>query len=197
MVKSDPLRKGGCGDEKCMVCTSEGKGSCRRNGAGYRITCLECPEDGLVTEYEGETGRNGYSRGLEHQNGLRNEDESNPLWKHCTIQHGGRKVHFRMDILKTFKYPLMRQNDEGVRVKCSKADILMNSRSEFHQPGIVRVVAYRGNLNEEQTGAVHNPSRGRGRAGRSMMAGRNQEISPRAGVSGRERRRRGSRPGEA
>ena len=32
MIKSDPLRKGGCGDEKCMVCTSGGKGCCRRNG---------------------------------------------------------------------------------------------------------------------------------------------------------------------
>ena len=98
MVKSDPLRKGGCGDEKCMVCTSGGKGCCRKTGAGYRISCLECPEDGLVTEYKGENRRNVYSRGLEHQSGLRNEDESNPLWKHCTRQHDGRKVKFKMDV---------------------------------------------------------------------------------------------------
>ena len=158
----------------------------------YRISCLECPDDGLVTEYEGETGRNGCSRGLEHQSGLRNEDESNPLWKHCTIQHDERKVNFKMNVLKTFKHPLVRQNDEGVIVKFSRADILMNSKSEFHQLGIVRFVAFRRNLNEEQTGAVPNHSSER-RAGRNMMTGRNQETSLRAGVAGRDRGRRESR----
>ena len=97
---------------------------------------------------------------------------------------------------KTFKHPLVRQNDEGVRVKCSRADILMNSKTEFHQPGIVRVVAFRGNLNEEQTGAGPNHSSGR-RAGRNLMTGRNQETSLRTSVAGRERGRRESRPGEA
>ena len=63
--------------------------------------------EGLVADYEGETGRNDYSRGLEHQNGLKNIDESNPLWKHCTIQHYGRKGDFKMDVLKNFKYPLV------------------------------------------------------------------------------------------
>ena len=94
------------------------------------------------------------------------------------IQHSGRKVDFKMDVLKNVKYPLVRQNDEGVRVKCSKADIVMNSKSEFHQPSIVRVVAIRGNINKEQTGAALNPGRRGG--DRTMMAGRNQEISPRA-----------------
>ena len=57
----------------------------------------------------------------------------------------------------------------------------MNSKSEFHQPSIVRVVAIRGNINDEQTGATSHP---RKRAeGRSMMAGRNQAISPKAGGS--------------
>ena len=45
-----------------------------------------------VVNYEGETGCNCYSRGLEHQDGLRNEQEDNPLWKHCTLEHGGEKV---------------------------------------------------------------------------------------------------------
>ena len=104
--------------------------------------------------------------------------------------HDGRKVNFKMDVLKTFKHPLVRQNDEGVRVKCSKADILMNSKSEFYQPGIVRVVAFRGNLNDEQAGAVPNNSRGRRRTGRNMMTRRNMERSLRAGGPGREMRRR-------
>ena len=67
----------------------------------------------------------------------------------------------------------------------------MNSRSEFHQTGIVRIVEIRGNINEEQTGAG-----GRGRGGGSTRYGRNQTTSPRAGVPssrGGERGRR-SRP---
>ena len=103
MVKSYPLKRGGCGDDKCMVCCSGGRGDCRKNGAGYRISCHECPLDGLVGDYEGETGRNAYSRGLEHQNGLKIEDESSPVLKHRTIQQSGRKVDFKMDVLKNFK----------------------------------------------------------------------------------------------
>ena len=83
----------------------------------------------------------------------------------------------------------MRQNEKGVRVKCSKADILMNSRSEFHQPSVVRVVAFRGNPNQEQTGAVPNPARGRGRV--DVMTGRKQERFPRAGMPGVGGRGRG------
>ena len=36
----------------------------------------------------------------------------------------------------------------------------MNSKSEFHQPGIVRIVAVRGNVNDEQMGVF--PLAGRG-----------------------------------
>ena len=174
-AKSNPLRKGGCGREDCMVCTTSGRGDCSKSGAGYKITCMDCPKDKLVTSYEGETGRNPYSRGLEHQADLRNEKEASPLWKHCLIQHNGNKAIFKMDALRSFKYPMVRQVNEGARVRISKANICMNSRSEFHQPAIVRVMAVRGNLNELQTGI-------------SLLAGR-----PRGGtrgwVRGRGRRR--------
>ena len=106
----------------------------------------------VKAEYEGETCRNPYSRGLEHARDLENQCEKSPLWKHCTIQHGGRKVEFKMDALRAYKYPMVRQVNEGARVRLTDADICMNSKSEFHQPGIVRVVAVRGNVNEEQTG---------------------------------------------
>ena len=61
----------------------------------------------------------------------------------------------------------------------------MNSKSEFHQPSIVRVVAIRGNINDEQTGATSHPMRRV--EGRIMMAGRNQAISQRAGGIERDR----------
>ena len=35
--------------------------------------------------------------------GLRNEVEENPLWKHCTLEYGGEKVEFCMTALKSFR----------------------------------------------------------------------------------------------
>ena len=49
--------------------------------------------------------------------------------------HGGRKVAFKMDALQSFKYLMVRQVNEGARVRLTEADISMNSKSEFHQPG--------------------------------------------------------------
>ena len=170
-LKSNPLRKGGCGREECMVCSTWGKGDCSRSGAGYRITCLECPKVKIKAEYEGETARNPYSRGMEHLRDLENMCEKSPLWKHCSIQHEGRKVQFKMDALRAFKYPMVRQVNEGARVRLTEADVCMNSKSEFHQPGIVRVVLVRGNVNEERTGVFPLDGRGQGRGKGSSRGG--------------------------
>ena len=92
-LKSNPLRKGGCGRTDCLVCSTGGKGDCSKSGAGYRIECQECPADKLLTSYEGETGMNPYSRGLEHERDLRSEKESSPLWKHALFSMGvGRQT---------------------------------------------------------------------------------------------------------
>ena len=115
---------------------------CERNGSGYRRA-------GRVTEYEGETGANGFSRGKEQAGGLRMEEEDNALWKHCQLEHGGEKVEFSMKVLGSFQSSMARQVNEGVRIKRSKADCLMNSKSEFHQHPVVRVVPMRG-IQQEQ-----------------------------------------------
>ena len=47
---------------------------------------------------------------------------------------------------------------------------------------MLRVVAFRENSNQEQTGAVPSPAKGRGRGGRNMMTGTNQDMFPRAGM---------------
>ena len=86
----------------------------------------------IKAEYEGETARNPYTRELEHTRDLENESEKSPLWKHCSNQHAGRKVGFKMDALRSFKYPMVRQVNEGARVRLTKANICMNSKSEFH-----------------------------------------------------------------
>ena len=65
------------------------------------------------------------------------------------MEHGGEKVEFSMKVLGSFQSSMARQVNEGVRIKRSKADCLMNSKSEFHQHPVVRVVPMRG-IQQEQ-----------------------------------------------
>ena len=153
LAKSDPLKPAMCGRDNCFPCTSGGGGDCSKSSVGYRLECLKCPETNMSAKYDGESGNNGFTRGLDHQDGLDKKREVNPLWKHCEIQHNGEKVNFKMVCLKSFPSAFMRQVNEGVRIANSKADICMNSKAEFHQPSIVRVSTVLGNHNEEQTRA--------------------------------------------
>ena len=111
---------------------------------GYRIVCQGCLQIGKLTVYEGESARNAYSRGCEHCEGLRNEREESPLWKHCQLAHNGEKQDFSMEVVGSFHSCLERQINEAVRITSSQADFIMNSKSEFHQAPIVRVDRPRG-----------------------------------------------------
>ena len=102
-----------------------------------------------MVEYEGETAYNGFTRGLEHEACQRQRDESNALWKHCELEHGGQRANFSMRVLGSFSGCLERQVNEAVRIGSSKADSIMNSKAEFHQAPLVRVVTVVG-LEEEQ-----------------------------------------------
>ena len=95
------------------------------------------------------------------------------LWKHCLVAHGGERVEFSMKVVGTFQSCLARQVNEGVRIKRSRAQ-LMNSKGEFHQHPVVRVVPMRGLNNEpgEMAG-------GRGRGGRGQARGRARQAGGR------------------
>ena len=75
------------------------------------------------------------------------KQEENALWKHCLVAHAGERVDFSMEVVGNFHSCLVRQVNEGVRIKRSKAE-LMNSKAEFHQHPVVRVVPTRGLQNE-------------------------------------------------
>ena len=75
----------------------------------------------------------------------------------------------------------MRQANEGVRIIYCKADICMNSKSEFHQQAIVRVSVNLGNTNDEQLAV----NVGRSRSG--QQAGGRGTASHRMRGSGRQR----------
>ena len=181
--KAEPLKSKFCGRETCFPCTSGG-GNCEKNSSGYRVTCLTCQRAGVSAMYEGETGRNGFTRGLEHLAALRLEDEENAMWKHCVVQHGGVEAEFEMKMLKSFNSCLERQVNEAVRIILTKADIVMNSKSEFRQAPIIRVVPTTG-LQEEQEGSRSSPwgrggTRGlaRGRSFRGRQGGRRETRLP-------------------
>ena len=76
-----------------------------------------------------------------------------------------------------FNSCLARQVNEAVRREMSTADCVMNSKAEFHQAPLVRVVPVTGLLEEQEAGAdPRQPAgRGRGRPAR-RAAGRNKQM---------------------
>ena len=55
LAKSEPLKRKGCGREKCFPCRTGG-GNCEKNGVAYRVRCETCRRAGKMTEYEVESG---------------------------------------------------------------------------------------------------------------------------------------------
>jgi hypothetical protein len=184
-IKSDPFGNKVCSRPNCMICTHDGtKGGCRGQGMAYTQTCKECPSgEGMEKEsavYYGETGRSNYERGVSHLRDLRNEVLDTPLWKHCQLVHDGMKVEFQMETVGTFPSCEERQTNEGSRVKLSVVKHVLNSKSEWHQPPLYRVVIDTGNEQQEQgdtwtQGGAGSRGRGRGQArgrARGAAAGR-------------------------
>ena len=89
------------------------------------------------------------------------------MWKHCLVEHGGEKAEFSMKQTGVFRSCMVRQVNEAVRIEMSRADCVMNSKSEFHQAPLIRVVPVAG-LHEEQEAGVdpRGGGRGGGRGGR-------------------------------
>ena len=77
---------------------------------------------------------------------IEKKDGNNAFAKHLEIHHPDRmgdKRAFRFSVLRTFKSSLMRQIWEAVKIHQAKADTSLNSRSEWHQPCIDRIVVTR------------------------------------------------------
>ena len=85
------------------------------------------------------------------------------------LEHKRQEVEFSMKVLDSFQSSMARQVKEGVRINRSKADCLMNSKSEFHQHPVVRVVPMRG-LQQEQG----EDQGGRGQGHRQRRQGQEQ-----------------------
>ena len=171
LAKSEPLKVKSCKREDCFICTTSEAGKCEKNGIGYSIRCDTCLRAGKVMNYEGESGKNGYTRGRQHLDSLRRRDEENALWKHCIVEHNGELAEFSMKTIGVFSSCLARQINEAVRIAMSKSDCIMNSKSEFHQAPLVRVIPVMGLVEEQGAGGEPRQVVG-GRRGRGVGRGR-------------------------
>ena len=142
LQRNNPNRTKGCVSTDCMACrTGRGEGGeCRNNNVGYELVCDECGGENVC--YVGETGQNIYTRGLKHMANYRGKLEESPLWKHAQLQHDkSLTVSFSMKVVKCFADPLTRQVNESVRINNCKAKHQLNSKSEWHGPATIRLVA--------------------------------------------------------
>jgi hypothetical protein len=194
-VKSNPLGDKNCRRPKCEICKGEKPGMCDIPSCGYRQTCSECKESGIRAEYEGESAKTCYERSLDHVEDMRKEDLQSPLWKHCTIVHQSRHVKFEVEVTGTHKTVLERLTDELVRIKVSESDTILNSKNDWTQPPLIRVVPVTGNRLETQIGDDQP-----GRAERLQRQRQSQTLYPAnpgrvtTGQNSRERRQSRAEP---
>ena len=96
--------------------------------------------------YHGESGFNGVHRLGEHETAIKNRDTKNALAKHLALHHTdkvGDPDVFDYKVLGTFRKCLEREVSEGIALTFSKADIIMNQKSEHHQPAVHRTLMTR------------------------------------------------------
>ena len=135
LQKSYPFDKEKCSMRDCLICTSNGKGNCKKESITYEIKCNKCNYI-----YIGETSRNGYTRGREHLLALKKKDKESTLYKHLQIVHHNDKENthrFTMNITGCHDTALTRQITEAVKINNAKHP-LMNSKLEFGHHAIIR-----------------------------------------------------------
>ena len=153
LVRTDMGRSIPCTMDDCPIClTNPGEGGGakhHRSGALYSGTCLICQAehgDDFEAIYWGESGDSGYVRIKEHCECIQRRDAGNAFAKHLEDHHPermGDTLAFRFKVARTFRSSLMRQIWEAVKIHGSKATIVLNSKAEWMQPAIDRIVVTR------------------------------------------------------
>ena len=104
--------------------------------------CKICKERGSEQAYEGETCRNMYLRGLEHEDLFKKEDKNSVIFRHAKKVHEKeiKNVEFGMKIVKTFTKPISRIINEGIRIKNRDINTLLNTKHEYFGPSVKKRV---------------------------------------------------------
>ena len=149
LVKADPFQGNKCSDPKCLPNKNyKNKINCRRNNIGYKIPCKLCP-----AAYLGESGENMHTCAKSHLSKFYSKTkhirESSAFFKHIANKHGGVKEgskfedYFEICIVKAYRKPITRVVEEGVFIINHEGEIL-NSKTEWHQPKIIRTTVLQG-----------------------------------------------------
>ena len=139
----------GCFYTDCYLCESGVKGGSHTlSGPDYSGICRLCKKEQKVARYDGESGRSGYYRTTKgHKKSILDKNEETSAFsKHLKKYHPEREGDpsvFELRVESTHKKCLQRQVTEGVFISNTTADYIMNSKTEFHQPSVNRVVTTR------------------------------------------------------
>ena len=120
--------------DNCMMCRDGGSGKCRTNNITYTLTCKQCKDI-----YIGETNRNAYTRGKEHESQMRRKDKNSVMNRHQQQKHADIGTpNFEMKITGIHRTALERQITEAVQINRQPTNRLINNKSEFRQNKIMR-----------------------------------------------------------
>ena len=139
-----------CEAEDCIPCVQAKQSddppqNCRKNNIAYSAECKTCEKKNKSRVYYGETSRNLYLRCKEHYSNVNSRQDKSWMVKHIMKEHDGNfdEVNFRWKILGSFKKPLTRQITEAVKIKRSKDEVNLNSKTEFNAQRIKKVIIER------------------------------------------------------
>ena len=129
--KSNPTETIGCIDDGCMAC-KDGRGmggKCRQSNINYEIECQLCPA-GQRSKYLGESSRNMFTRGKEHEANYRNRNQKSFMLKHQRKDHNGVPGVYTAKVVGSDQDCLTRQVREAVRIRRCQVPVL-NGKSEW------------------------------------------------------------------
>ena len=69
------------------------------------------------------------------------EVQGKPLWEHAKEEHGGgvKTSWYKMTLTKTHRTALQRQMQEALNIENSRADLVLNKKSEWNGSKIPRL----------------------------------------------------------
>ena len=146
LVRTDLSANKPCKQQDCILCIrGEGNSSTshHRGGALYKGSCKLCEKNNLRAEYHGETGYSAYTRTQEHAKEIKKQNSNNAFAKHLAAVHLENKGNLecnRFQVVNTYAKPLECQVAEAVAIYRSNANYIMNSKAEFMQPAMERVI---------------------------------------------------------
>ena len=138
LVKNNPWSSEPCTRQNCPVCQQEVRPKvpgCHRRNITYVNVCLTCEEEGIKTQYVGESSRSLAERYQEHLDDAKgkNKEESH-MWTHSGDQHQGI-MRYKVSQKKGHKSAMMRQISESIEIKIRSAEgiQLLNNKAEYNR----------------------------------------------------------------